>query len=809
MNIKTSTLLLVALLFGILSTSVCHSAEPQYANRAEAIVAQIKNPASKYVVVVAHRGDWRNFPENSLLAMESAISMGVDMIEIDLHMTKDSVLVLCHDADVLRCTNFKSVFANEPGKSPKVCDLTYEEIQKLSLQRAHCAAVVDTLRMPTLEQTLLCCKDRVCLNVDKGYDYYDQVLEISERLGTTDQLLIKGTRPIGTVQAFESRHAHNMMYMPIVNFQKSSGIKLFLSYQEQGVVPLAYEVCWGKNSDATFVDASKKIIAQGSKVWVNTIWSSLCGGDGNDDDAAFLCDDPGTVYQQYLDKGVSMIQTDRPALLIGWLEKMGRHTLPPFAQPAKTQAPSAVSLVPNPCVKAETGQMTSCRKVRTKIDASLAEEEYTINIGKQGVKVCGGSKKALFWAEQTLEQIRLQSPEGKLPCLYIEDKPAFSYRGMLIDCSRHFLSVEEVKSCIDIMAAHKLNKLHWHLTDDQGWRIEIKKYPELTAKGSVRARTKIGHHRDEAAGYDSTPYGGFYTQDEVRDIVRYAADRYIDVIPEIEMPGHSQEVLAVFPQFGCKGTGYKVREEWGISKDVLCLANPDVVPFLKDVLDEVCALFPCEYINIGGDEVPRDAWNECPKCQARLKEKGWDDVMMLQRELVGEMEKYLLSKGKKMIGWGEIFEGCSDPSTTVLSWKGTETGIKAALKGMHSVMCPGEWLYLDYYQTPERGEREPLSIHPNRFTTLSKTYSYDPLAGIPADKQTFVSGIQGNLWAEYIGSFGHWQHMALPRLAAVAEINWSGSQGKTSYEAFHKRVACTMLPLYNSHGWKYAPYEFR
>ena len=424
---------------------------------------------------------------------------------------------------------------------------------------------------------------------------------------------------------------------------------------------------------------------------------------------------------------------------------------------------STVDIVPNPCVKTGTGRMTSCLKTRTKIDASLAEEEYTIRIGR-----CG----------------------------------------MLIDCSRHFLSVDEVKGCIDIMAAHKLNKLHWHLTDDQGWRIEIKKYPELTGKGSVRARTKIGHHRDKAAGYDNTPYGGYYTQDEVREIVKYAAERYIDVIPEIEMPGHSQEVLAVFPEFGCKGEGYKVREDWGISKEVLCLGNPDVVPFLKDVLDEVCDLFPGEYINIGGDEVPRDAWNECPKCQTRLKEKGWDDVMSLQRELVGEMEKYLISKRKKMIGWGEIFEGCSDPSTTVLSWRGTETGIKAALKGMHSVMCPGAWLYLDYYQTPERIEREPLAIHPNRYTTLSKTYSYDPLSSIPEDKQAFVSGIQGNLWAEYIGSFEHLQHMALPRLAAVAEIGWSGPQGKTSYEEFFSRVVSAMLPLYDARGWKYAPYEF-
>ena len=309
-----------------LSFVCCTQSAPKYANRAEAIAAQIHDPHSKYVVVTCHRGDWRNFPENSIPAIESIIRMGADIMELDLKMTKDSVLVLSHDGTVSRCTNFSSVFKGEPGKSARVSDLTLEEIKSLSLKRAH-NVVIDTLRMPTLREALLCCKDRICVNVDQGYEFYDEVLAITEELGVTDQILIKGKKPIEVVAAHEAAYEHNMMYMPIVDIQRPSGIELFNSYLEQGVVPLAYEVCWQNNNDAAFDDACRKILDQGSKIWVNTIWASLCGGYGNDDDAAYVAADPGDVYQQYLDKGVSMIQTDRPELLIGWLTKKGRHTL--------------------------------------------------------------------------------------------------------------------------------------------------------------------------------------------------------------------------------------------------------------------------------------------------------------------------------------------------------------------------------------------------------------------------------------------------------------------------------------------------
>ena len=312
----------------IVAAALLAACTPEYANRAEAIVAQIHDPASDYVVVACHRGDWRNWPENSIPAIESIIAMGADMMELDLKMTKDSVLVLSHDANVLRCTNFKKVYKDEPDKSPKVSDLTYDEIKKLRLLRAHAAATVDTLCMPTLEEALLCCKDRICVNVDQGYEFYDQVLEITEKLGTTDQILIKGKKPIEVVAEHEAKYSHNMMYMPIVDIQKPSGRKLLDSYLEQGVVPLAYEVCWQNNDDGAFDEVCGKIIAQGSKVWVNTIWAQLCGGNGNDDDAAFQAGDPGSVYDQYLDKGVSLIQTDRPELLLKYLTKKGRHKLP-------------------------------------------------------------------------------------------------------------------------------------------------------------------------------------------------------------------------------------------------------------------------------------------------------------------------------------------------------------------------------------------------------------------------------------------------------------------------------------------------
>ena len=299
----------VAVLGAMLS---CNS-EPQYANRAEKIVAEIHNPNSKKIVVASHRGDWRNYPENSIPAIESIIKMGVDIMELDLKMTKDSVLVLCHDRTIDRTTNGKG----------RVCDITYDSLMTFNLKRAH-NVKTDTLKMPTLRQALECCKDRIVVNVDQGYEFYDQVLAITEELGVTDQILIKGKKPVSVVAEKMAAHPHNMMYMPIIDILKPSGQKLFSEYMETGTVPLAYEVCYNEMTPEV-EECMKKVIATGSKLWVNTLWPSLCGGVGNDDDAAYECKNPGDVYDQYINMGVTMIQTDRPAFLIDYLRKKGLH----------------------------------------------------------------------------------------------------------------------------------------------------------------------------------------------------------------------------------------------------------------------------------------------------------------------------------------------------------------------------------------------------------------------------------------------------------------------------------------------------
>ena len=442
-------------------------------------------------------------------------------------------------------------------------------------------------------------------------------------------------------------------------------------------------------------------------------------------------------------------------------------------------------------------------------DGSLAEEEYVLKTSsKNRIAIKGGSAAGVWWGLQTLSQILLQSRTDDgfaVSGITVSDKPRFAYRGGMFDCCRHFFTVDEVKKFIDILALHKLNTFHWHLTEDQGWRIEIEKYPLLTEVGSVRKETIVGHMKDKDRKFDGTPYGGYFTKEQVRDVVAYAAARHITVIPEIEMPGHAVAALTAYPYLGCRGEGYEVWTVWGISKDVFCIGKESTFEFLEDVLDEVCELFPGEYIHIGGDEAPHVRWETCPHCQARMKAEGLSEARQLQGYMLKRIEAYLAGKGKKIIGWDEVLEAGVTPTATVMSWRGPKGGIKAAQQGNDVVMAPNSYFYLDYYQTEDPAENgEPLAI--GGFVSLEKCYSFDPFDQLDEETSKHIKGVQANLWTEYIADFGHAQTMLLPRYSALSEVDWS--EEKTSYEEFRTRVEDVMLPMYDLLGYKYARYAF-
>ena len=478
--------------------------------------------------------------------------------------------------------------------------------------------------------------------------------------------------------------------------------------------------------------------------------------------------------------------------------------------------PVNVSVVPNPVSIEYGGRGLKMKQagwipaVRTSIDSGLAAEEYILDTRKGKVVIKGGSDAGVFWGMQTLYQILAQVENkglDRIPGVLIKDKPAFSYRGAHLDCCRHFFSVEEVKTYIDMLALHKINVFHWHLTEDQGWRAEIKRYPKLTEIGSVRAETLVGHYGSDE--YDGTPYGGFYTQDEMRDVVAYAAERFITVIPEIEMPGHASAALASYPELGCRGAGYpyEVQTTWGVFPEVFCAGNPETVTFLEKVLDEICDIFPSEYIHIGGDEAPRAEWEKCPKCQALMKEKGFTREAELQSYLITTIEKYLADKGRKIIGWDEILDGGVSQSATVMSWRGAKGGIEAAKMGNDVIMTPNSHFYLDYYQTGNPRENgEPLGIGGN--LPLRKCYSFDPFDQLNDEEKAHIKGIQANMWTEYVATFDHVQHMTLPRLAALAEVAWS-NENRTDYDGFVDRIITGLMPIYNTRGYNYAGYAFK
>ena len=452
--------------------------------------------------------------------------------------------------------------------------------------------------------------------------------------------------------------------------------------------------------------------------------------------------------------------------------------------------------------------------IRFVLDQTLPEEGYRLDVTPKGVEVRASRFPGFFYAVQSLRQMLPAAVYGTepapgeewvLPCVSIEDAPRFAYRGMHLDVARHFFSVEEVKRYLDVMAIHKLNRFHWHLTDDQGWRIEIKKYPELTTVGSIRKKTMI---RKEWDNYDNTPYGGYYTQDEIRDIVAYAADRAITVIPEIDLPGHMLSALTAYPELGCTGGPYEVWGRWGVADDVLCPGQEKTFEFLEDVLDEVVGLFPSELIHIGGDECPKVRWEKCPRCQARIRQLGLRDKdgytaeHYLQGYVTDRIGKYLAERGRRIIGWDEILEGQAPSDAIVMSWRGSAGGIKAAKLGHDVIMTPNSHFYFDYYQSPD-ADAEPFGI--GGCVTIDKVYSFDPMADLTPGQQAHILGVQANLWTEYIASDDHLEYMLLPRLAALSEVQWCQS-GVKDWVRF--RDGFRMDRIYSQMGYAFAKHIF-
>ena len=471
--------------------------------------------------------------------------------------------------------------------------------------------------------------------------------------------------------------------------------------------------------------------------------------------------------------------------------------LKPAAEIAAAQLESLLGARPAVvCGKAKRGA------VNLSLDSALADEEYRLEVTAKGVDLRGGSPRGLFHGLQTLRQLVAEGRE--IPQLRIADKPYFGYRGMMLDVCRHFSSVEEVKRFIDILSLHKINTFHWHLTEDQGWRLAVGRYPRLTEIGAVRAQTVVGHARTSKE-YDGNPYGEgmYYTADDIREVVRYAAERYIDVIPEIEMPGHALAALAAYPHLGCRGEGYAVSPTWGVFDDVFCAGNDAVFEFLEAVLDEVIDLFPSRYIHIGGDECPKTRWKECPKCQARMRAEGLKDEHELQSYFMKRIERHVNSRGRQIIGWEEILEGGVSPTATVMSWKSPQAGIEAAKRGNKVIMVPSKFCYFDYYQAEDTAS-EPFAI--GGYVPVSKVYAYDPYDQLNADERRAILGVQANLWREYIPGMAQVEYMVLPRMAALAENGWS--YDRKDYDDFVARMQ-QLRRLYDRCGYRYAPHIFR
>ncbi|HEY2720572.1 MAG TPA: family 20 glycosylhydrolase [Chitinophagaceae bacterium] len=448
---------------------------------------------------------------------------------------------------------------------------------------------------------------------------------------------------------------------------------------------------------------------------------------------------------------------------------------------------------------------------------------YELTVNNKGAYIGGGNEEGVFYGIQTLIQLlpadngQIQNSKLQIPYVSIEDYPRFAYRGMHLDCGRHFFPVSFIKKYIDYIALHKMNYFHWHLTEDQGWRIEIKKYPRLTQVGAWRNGTIVG--RFPGLGNDGIHYGGFYTQDEVKDIVAYAAERYVTVIPEIEMPGHSSAAIAAYPFLSCfpnestrhrgawsgDSTGKQVQQGWGVFEDIFCAGKDSTFRFLEDVLDEVMALFPSKYIHVGGDECPKANWKRCPLCQQRIKNEHLKNEEELQSYFIQRIEKYVNSKGKILIGWDEILEGGLAANAVVMSWRGEAGGIAAARQKHDVIMTPGAWVYFDHSQSQNED-----SVTIGGYTPVEKTYSYEPLSdSLTKDQGKYILGAQGNVWSEYMGNEQKVEYMIFPRMSALSEVLWSAKKDRDSID-FIRRLG-TQFKRYDLWGVNYskAVYEVK
>ncbi|BEG62130.1 glycoside hydrolase family 20 protein [Coprobacter fastidiosus] len=451
------------------------------------------------------------------------------------------------------------------------------------------------------------------------------------------------------------------------------------------------------------------------------------------------------------------------------------------------------------------------------LDTSIANEGYSLDIDPSKIIIKASSAAGFYYAVQSLKQLLPIAVYGdkesdsvekwEVPCVHIDDAPRFSYRGMHLDVARHFFSVDEVKRYIDLLAMHKLNVFHWHLTDDQGWRIEIKKYPKLTEVGSIRKHTMVEKNFDQ---YDNTPYGGYYTQDQIRDIVNYAKERFITIIPEVDLPGHMVAALASYPSLGCTGGPYEVQGMWGVHPDVLCAGKEETYEFVTDVLSEVIELFPSRYIHIGGDECPKDRWKKCPLCQARIRKLGLKTDKehtaeeRLQSYFMTRVEKFLNENDRQIIGWDEILEGGAAPNATVMSWRGTDGGVQAAKLRHNVVMTPNTYLYFDYYQS-EDTQAEPLAI--GSYVPLERVYDFEPVPDtLDNDSKKYILGAQANLWTEYISDFKQVEYMLLPRLDALSEVQWTRPENK-NWVNFLDRLQHN-IQVYDLKGYNYGKHIF-